>query len=91
MQANVRDYGAVGNGSTPDTTAITNAMTAVVNNGDGTLFFPVGTYRVDADLTISSTVVAAFEPNGKLSIDSGKVVTIDGPVDAGVYEVFTGR
>ena len=41
--ANVRDYGAVGNGTTNDTTAITNAIAALSATG-GTLYLPQGTY-----------------------------------------------
>lgn len=40
---NVKDYGATGNGSTDDTTAINAAITAAVANG-GTVFLPPGTY-----------------------------------------------
>src|SRR5664279_2815389 len=49
---NVKDYGATGNGSTDDTTAIINARNAVlastVNSGhvSKTLYFPSGSYRV---------------------------------------------
>lgn len=43
--ANVKSYGAVGNGSTNDTTAINVAIAAI---SSGILFFPAGTYIVDA-------------------------------------------
>lgn len=42
---NVKDYGATGNGSTNDTTAIANAYTAAAGRP---LFFPNGTYLVTA-------------------------------------------
>lgn len=43
---NVKTYGATGNGSTNDTTAILSAMAALALNGvsGGTLYFPAGTY-----------------------------------------------
>lgn len=41
---NVRDFGAVGNGETPDTAAIRAAIAACQEAGGGTVFFPVGTY-----------------------------------------------
>lgn len=41
------DYGAVGDGSTDDTTAIANAIIAA-NAANGTVYFPHGTYRVSA-------------------------------------------
>jgi hypothetical protein len=40
---NVKQYGAVGDGSTDDTSAISAALTAISSTG-GTLFFPPGTY-----------------------------------------------
>lgn len=51
MFVNVKDptYGAVGNGVTDDTTAISNAITAAAG---GIVFFPPGTYNVTG-LTIS--------------------------------------
>lgn len=45
--------GATGNGSTDDTTAIQAAVTAVINAGGGTLFFPPGTYVVSSTITAS--------------------------------------
>lgn len=43
---NVKDpaYGAKGDGSTDDTTAITNALSAANTAGGGIVYFPVGTY-----------------------------------------------
>jgi len=42
MTINVKDYGAIGNGS-DDSAAISNAITQAANNGL-TLFFPPGDY-----------------------------------------------
>jgi len=41
---NVADYGAVGNGSTDDTSAIAAAIAACVTGGGGIVCFPAGTY-----------------------------------------------
>ena len=51
---NVRDYGAVGNGSTDDKQAIQNAINAVPSGG-GVVYFPSGTYRISGKLTLSDT------------------------------------
>ena len=40
----VKDFGAVGNGTTNDTTAIQNAINAVSTAGGGVVFFPEGSY-----------------------------------------------
>ncbi|MEJ0073308.1 MAG: right-handed parallel beta-helix repeat-containing protein [Candidatus Saccharibacteria bacterium] len=44
---NVKDYGALGDSITNDTTAVTTAIAALTTAGTGTLFFPSGTYLVD--------------------------------------------
>ena len=40
---NVRDFGATGNGTTDDSTAIQNTANAAASSGKG-VFFPAGTY-----------------------------------------------
>jgi len=45
---NVKDYGAIGNGTTDDTAAIQSAENAVFAAGGGKLHFPAGTYSVNA-------------------------------------------
>jgi len=41
---NVKDYGAKGDGTTDDTTALSDALAALVAAGGGTLYIPPGTY-----------------------------------------------
>jgi len=45
-QASVKQYGALGDGSTNDTTAIQDAIDAIYAAGGGTVYFPAGTYMV---------------------------------------------
>jgi hypothetical protein len=47
---NVKDYGAVGDGTTDDTTAMQAAITAVATTGQG-LYIPAGTYIITSVLT----------------------------------------
>lgn len=49
-------YGAVGNGTSNDTSAIQSAINAAANAGGGIVFFPPGTYLITSALTISSTM-----------------------------------
>ena len=49
---NVKDFGAVGNGTTDDTTAVRNAMNSA-SNGD-TIYFPAGKYRISSSLTFAN-------------------------------------
>ena len=51
---NVKSYGAVGDGSTDDTSAINSAIAAANNtavSGGQTVYFPAGTYKVTSALT----------------------------------------
>ena len=49
---NVKDYGAVGDGTTDDTTAIQSALDAVDTLGGGLVFFPTGSYIISSALLI---------------------------------------
>lgn len=49
---NVRDYGAVGNGTTDDTTSIQNAISAAITASGGVVFVPDGTYKLTSGLTL---------------------------------------
>ena len=46
-QVSVKDFGAVGDGITNDTTAIQAAIDTLNSNGGGTLNVPTGTYLID--------------------------------------------
>lgn len=61
---NVRDYGAVGDGTTDDTAEIQAAIDAAITGE--TVFFPTGTYKITAPLTVDHTVRllgAGADPN----------------------------
>ena len=79
----VKDFGAVGNGSTNDRNAINLAQTAAAGS---TLFFPPGTYSVQSNLTITAN--CQFQAGAKLAPASGVTVTITGAVVAGDYQIF---
>jgi hypothetical protein len=52
----VDDYGAVGDGTTIDTTAILAAIAAAVAAGGGAVIFGAKTYRIDATLPVTARV-----------------------------------
>jgi hypothetical protein len=56
---NVRSptYGAVGNGTTDDTVAVQAALTAAVGAGGGEVYFPAGTYKLTAMVTVAGASV----------------------------------
>lgn len=51
-----QDYGAAGNNSTDDTTAIQNAINAISTAGGGTLLFPGNTFKISAALNVPNGV-----------------------------------
>lgn len=53
LLVNVKSYGAVGNGTTDDSTAVLQALAAVQVAG-GTLYFPFGIYRIDSQLALTN-------------------------------------
>lgn len=53
--ANVKDFGALGDNSNDDKTAIQNAINSLGVTG-GTVYLPPGVYRVSAALQVNSTV-----------------------------------
>jgi hypothetical protein len=57
---NVKDFGAVGDGTTNDTTAIQNAVNWTTTANRGVIFFPPGTYNITAPIT--------YNYDGELSI-----------------------
>lgn len=48
---NVKDYGAVGDGTTDDTAAVQSAFDALSDAGGGTLYFPEGEYALNLDVS----------------------------------------
>lgn len=53
---NVQTFGAVGNGTADDTTAVQNTINAVNLAGGGTVYFPHGVYKISTALTIYTGV-----------------------------------
>src|SRR5262245_8646067 len=63
---NVRDYGAVGNGTTNDTPAINAAINAANSAGGGVVQFPAGTYKSKNTIHMKSNIT--------LQLDAGSTI-----------------
>lgn len=85
---NVRRAGATGDGETDDSEAIDKADISALS-GDQ-VFFPPGTYRISENITLSSNGIT-FSPKSKLLIDEGVTVTINGTINAGLTQIFSGE
>jgi hypothetical protein len=67
---NVKTYGATGNGTTDDTSAIQSTITAAASSG-ATVFVPPGTYKVTSTLTGTNALHMVGVPNASILIGSG--------------------
>lgn len=76
----VRAFGAAGDGSADDTTAINNAITAAGTTG--TVFLPAGSYKVTSTITV---------PNSVRIVGSGIWATTIGMVGDHIVLDFTGN
>jgi hypothetical protein len=74
---NVRSYGAVGNGTTKDTTAIQNAINACAGTG-GSVLLTNGTY-LSGTLTLKSNMTFFIDPSATLL---GSTTATDYPVQS---------
>lgn len=61
----VKDFGALGDGTTVDTTAIQAAIDAVFAAGGGTVYFPAGSYPAN-NLILKSNVTIFISPGATL-------------------------
>ena len=75
----VKDYGATGDGSTDERADLSSADTTSDN-----LVFPSGTYLVNSNLTLTSSMI--FYGGAKLKPASGITITISGSIVAGEYQ-----
>jgi len=73
---NVRDYGAVGNGTTLDSPAIDKAISAAADAGGGTVLLPAGTYLCGS---------IHLKSNIHLLVDAGATI-LGAPQEMNVYD-----
>lgn len=84
----IRAYGAIGDGTTDCSAAITNAI-AAAGAVSGTLLIPPGTFRINSNVTTGSTVISTrFMKGGVIRIPSGVTLTLNGGIEAGPVQIF---
>lgn len=82
---NPRTYGALGNGTTNDAAAFTNANTA---SAGATIYVTPGNYLISSSITITSPVV--FASGAILTTSGAATVTFSYTPQAGRYPIFGG-
>lgn len=80
---NATDYGTLGLQST-----ISNAIVAI-GSAERDLRLPPGTWSIISDLTIPSNITLKPERGAVFSIATTKTLTINGGIDAGLYQIFS--
>jgi hypothetical protein len=92
----VKDFGAVGNGTTDDTIAIQNAINAVIAAGGGELYFPAANsgqcYHTTSTLTIDTSAITPFALGRIHLVGTGPSRScIENSTTAGVIIDYIGR
>jgi hypothetical protein len=88
---NAIQNGCVGDGTTDDRSALNTLANTTLQSAGGIIYFPSGyTFRISSDLTFPVNVTLWFAQGSTLSVDSGKTVTILGPIMAQQPALFTG-
>ena len=83
----VKDFGAVGNGSTDDTTAIQNAVNYVGSVG-GTVYFPTGTYLISSTINVSYSGII-FAGESAVATAFGSKIVGNGTTPATLFSITT--
>ncbi|MDP4092219.1 MAG: hypothetical protein Q8920_02565 [Bacillota bacterium] len=88
-EVNVNLYGANGNNTFDNSTVLNNIITGVGSNNTD-LYFPKGIYKISGNITFPDNITLTFEKGAMLSVDNSKTVTINGQINAEMFQVFTG-
>ena len=75
-------------GGTPSLEGLQATISAIRTN-NCTLRLPSGTWPITADLTIPANITLKLKPGAILSISTTKTLTINGPLEAGLYQIFS--
>ncbi len=63
---------------------------STIGSTNVTLTIPATTVTVGVNTTIGTNIALRVFKGGKFSVNSGVTLTINGPVDAGPYQIFAG-
>lgn len=83
----VKAYGAVGDGTTDDTTAIQNTIDACHTAGGGTVYFPAATYKIIAALKLYSGTTPTIVAYSNITLKGAGAASTGGTI---ISQVTTG-
>lgn len=86
---NVKAFGSTGNGVTDDYTALSDLITKI-GISEATILFSPGTYKIGSNITIPSNINLYLSKGAVLAPVSGVTITINGSVEAGLWQIFSG-
>lgn len=89
IAVNIRNYNAIGDGTTDNTSAVEDAISAVAVQG-GVVLIPQGVYLTNS-ITVPMNVSLWIVNGGRLKVNDGETVTINGFIQAGLYHIFDGE
>lgn len=82
--------GEYGSGTAYTQATIESALTAIGTVNKVTLLLRPGTWVLTSDLTIPANITLKLPAGAIITIPTGKTLTINGPFEAGLYQVFDG-
>jgi hypothetical protein len=86
VDAHLGQYKTLGD---PGYSTLAEALTTVGSN-NVTLNIPAGNITIASNTTIGSNIALQVFKGGKFTVNSGVTLTINGPIDAGPYQIFAG-
>lgn len=86
---NVKEEGALGDGTTDDAAAI-NALLTAIGSAEAVIYFPGGTYRLASNVSFGDKLSLIVDRGAILLPDASRTVAITGSLQAGLYRIFSG-
>lgn len=77
--------------SVPNSIAYDTLIDAVntIGSTPAVIEIPSGTWPVPVDLTVPSNILLIHHPGSRIAVSSGATLTIQGPIEAGPYQIFS--
>jgi hypothetical protein len=87
VDAHLSKYKTLGD---PGYATLSEALATIGTETKVTLTIPAGTVPITSNTTIPGNVALKILKNGTFNINSGISLTIEGPLEAGMYQIFSG-